>query len=315
MVSTLIDSSGDLRFAISPDNHYIASGGWEGIATLWETLSGRKVHTISMGKMNPILRMAFSPDSKYLLIVHGLSGSLLDAKTGLKVHENLANKSDYPHAEFSPDGKRFLIDRGIWDTETGQPIQKLDQLVNPIVDPTGNSLLFSPDGKYVFEEGANPALLADARNFAPVRTLEGTYREDDFKFWEFSPNGKYLAATEAQEAALIWDVETGKKLHRFELSDPQPEVLFFLDGRRILLAEISQSANWNDPRARYTIYDLAAKKELKKIVLPIEYPTHFITTPDNKYLLTLDNLPASSSTPAALQIWDVETGKLVGEYC
>jgi WD40 repeat protein len=233
---------------------------------------------------------------------------LWDVKTGLKLHEvSFDSSGNQIYAEISPDAKQFLIERGIWDTFTGQLITKLGGLVTPLYDETGKYLLFSPDGKYVFVEGAKQDLLVDAKNFSPVRTLESTSVEDDIFAWKFSPNGKYLAATEAQEAALIWDVETGKRIHRLVFVDRQPQALFFNDGKRILLPERSKESS------TYTIYDLVGNKELKKIALADDNPTQIIISPDDQYVLTRADL--LSQPQSILQIWDVETGKLVGEYC
>jgi WD40 repeat protein len=320
IISTLTDPviSGNEKFTLSPDNEYIVTGGDKGTVVLWSVASGRKIQTFPRRDDYRIVYLVFSPDSRYILVASDLSASLWNVKTGQRLHEFSVNTLPGAHAEFSPDGKMFIIGDHIWQTQTGQIIDKLDGFVRQQKIPTGEFLLFSPDGKYILVEGDKQDILVDAKNFAQVRTLEGTSSDDDIYAWKFSPDGKYLTASKGQDAALIWDVETGKQIHRFALNYHFPQALFFSDSKQILLLEWARTANDNESTPiqiytmRYTIYNLATRVEVKKYTFTEDYsPTRTIISPNNKYLITTGDIPPRP----VLQIRDIETGTLIGQFC
>jgi hypothetical protein len=113
--------------AFSPDGTRFVTGGWGGIARVWDTESGQELIEIPTGGQY-VFAAAFSPDGRYVA-AGGNSRpdyvKIWDARTG-KLAQSLKGHGDAVlSVAYSRDGKRLLTGSydntaRLWDLETGE---------------------------------------------------------------------------------------------------------------------------------------------------------------------------------------------------
>jgi WD40 repeat protein/tRNA A-37 threonylcarbamoyl transferase component Bud32 len=132
----------------------------------------------------------------------------------------------------SPDGKRLLIGRRLWDAELGHLVRVL-----------GSSGTFSPDGRRIACPGSDGTVdLYATESGEAVLTLRGHLGEIT-GVW-FSPDSKRIASAGTDRTIRLWDVETGRTtqtlgidlVKEFARFGPDFRVSFSPDSRRIAAA-------------------------------------------------------------------------------
>jgi WD40 repeat protein/serine/threonine protein kinase len=219
----LSHSSFVLSAAFSPDGRWIASGGQDGMITVWDAATGREAFKYR-AHPNHARSLAFSPDGRRLasaswdktVKVWDLSprpaGGIDHPRFTLEGHQAEVNQ-----VVFSPDGWRLASagDDGavrVWDAETGEAVLTLRghaQLVGGVA--------FSPDGQSLASAGSDATVrLWDARTGQERLTLRG--HRAPVSCVAFSRDGKWLASgtadsdRRAHEEVKVWDAETGQEV-------------------------------------------------------------------------------------------------------
>ena len=151
-----------LTAAFSRDHRRLATSGGDEWVRIWEAKTGALGRQVRLKE--PVLKVAFSPDDKWLLAVTlGGTVELSDASTGEPV-ARLVHPRTVKRAEFSPDATRvFTLTAGgtgqIWDPGTGFKLSEPLDLGGDI-----ETVKFTPDGLRVCmeDERENPVFLCDA---------------------------------------------------------------------------------------------------------------------------------------------------------
>ena len=205
--------------AFSPDEQRLATGSWDGVIKLWNTVDGALLWTSSA--VDIIMGLAFSLDGR-TITSGGTDGQihLWDAASGAWLQTLNDHTGPVFCVTWSPDGK-FLVSAGhdarirLWETARSDapglkptPVQTLDGHSNPV-----RGLAFSPDGR----------TLASASWDGTVKLWEvarGTPREtipvsSHLSGLVWSPNGRYLASGELDRSFWVWDVEQHKQRTTF----------------------------------------------------------------------------------------------------
>jgi RNA polymerase sigma factor (sigma-70 family) len=146
-----------------------------------------------------------------------------------------------------------------------------------------------------------PVSVASAQQTGELRCLKG--HTGRINRLEFSPDGRWLLTSGMDATIRLWDLQTGQEKRRFEgHGDRVDGINFSADGRRFL------SASWD-----WTIrlWDVETAKELKRIQFQGAPGVHVSGVqwfPDGRRCL------AWATDHHALQIYDVETGKLLKDF-
>jgi WD40 repeat protein len=177
---------------------------------IWEVASGRLAHTL-VGHDAPLSSAVFSPDGEQVL-TGSTDARIWETASGRLLHTFETN-SQLVDAMFSQDGERVVIthDDGveIWDVASRR-------LLYTPVSWADNGALFSPDGKLLATSRDNEtALILDATNCRPLRTLEGMLTG-------FSPDSRLAVTTSYDGRAQTWELESGRSLHTLRCSEPPP---------------------------------------------------------------------------------------------
>jgi eukaryotic-like serine/threonine-protein kinase len=249
-VVALGDETNRVRaFAFSPDGQRLAMGDQNGVVTLWDAMSGRRLRVFH-GHTNQVSALAFSPDGMRLATASAdHTARIWAAETGEEFF-CLGHAAGLIRLFFTPDGER-LITLGIdgvkgWTTASGQQLfaakVPMSRLGKVALDPTGRFFAVAEGGKVRLQElesGRERFSLTadDVRNlgFSPtgdrlaVARLGGSLRLWSTETGEevlslaalvhnaaFSPDGHYLAGASAKPDTRVWDARTGCELLHFK---------------------------------------------------------------------------------------------------
>jgi WD40 repeat protein len=291
-VSSSVSSS-----VFSPDGEQILTAGKS--AALWSTITGRETERFSSDS-GYVQTAVFSPDGSKIL-TGGFNDfvRLWDVATPAEIRR--LNKGD--EVAFSPDG-RFIATQGVdnghvyialWDAGTGTEIRRF-------IGGIMGQIAFSPDSRFLLTGGADKtarlwdvATGKDLRHFTGTPTWLGTGAAI-----AFSPNGRYLLAGSSlhssypDHAAQVWDVSTGRELHRLKGHTGWVHAVAISPDSKILLT------GSYDGTAR--LWDAATGKLLRQLEGHNSAVMSVSFSPSGEYILT-------GGGDSTTRLWRTATGK------
>ncbi len=203
----------------SPDGSWAVSSGEDQTTRIWNVKTGKEVVTldgwISASGLTDFFNITpFSPDSKQITTVDGISAKIWDVDTGQLFKDIPGPVSGAQHAIFSPDGK-YIATAGltlpvrIIDVNTGKVV--FDYCVETCsANNAGNivnSLTFSPDGESLIV--TTRSLLVDILDIRRG-TLKNQLAYHENRIWNafFSPNGETILTNDGW--IRIWNANSGE---------------------------------------------------------------------------------------------------------
>jgi WD40 repeat protein len=205
--------------AYSPDGRRIAAalGDWRtpdrpGTIRIWDAVSRAPLLTLH-AHHGLAWSVAFSPDGSRLASGGGPARSLRDdailwdARTGREIHRLPGHTEGIRAVLFHPAGT-WLASSGfdaavrIWDVASGRNVRTLLK--------TGGPIAFSPDGRWMACQHAEPRTIVDVWEMASGRRK---FQLVGHSHWvhsvAFSPDGTRLVSASVDQTAKIWDMTTG----------------------------------------------------------------------------------------------------------
>jgi WD40 repeat protein len=242
--------------AVAPDGRTIASAGQDGVIRLWDSASGADACP-QPGHSESISRATFSPDGRTALTA-GRDHSIRwwDADTGRELRAiNLPGALE--GLAVSPDGRTVLATvfeerMRTWDLATGRETTPADLPKDLKV----GALVFTPDGRKLISASGPHISVWDwpglklARSFDLPKPAKEP-GENQCISLTVSPDGRWLVTVAyrswyREEKGLrygyaadgvvdVWDLATGKRLHRLaEAQTTYQSASFTADGRLVL---------------------------------------------------------------------------------
>ena len=199
-----------LALALSPNEHTLASGGWDGSVKLWEVASGALLW--SGWQTKGTICLAFSPDGR-LLASGDFAGTTrlweMQQTGPARLWQTLSGHTNLVRGlAFAPDGSRLASASWdstvkLWQLASGRCLQTLVGHTERV-----EALAWSPDGTQLVSGGTDQLVtIWDVAGGKPPRVLHGhRWRVHDVGW---SPDGSRLASSEWDSAIRIWDPTTG----------------------------------------------------------------------------------------------------------
>lgn len=237
--------------AFSPDGKQALTGGYDNVLILWDAATGKRSKRF-LGHDKTIWSVAFSPDGKRIAsgsgnIAVGSSPAdntvrIWDVAGGQELKKLTGHREYLKGVAWSPDGK-MVVSGGrdgivrTWDVDKGKEVLPINVAAWVL------AVAWSPDGSYLASGDLDHHVrLWDAKTGKEVRKLDG--HEGAVNAVAFSPDGSRLLTggggfvREGDKLKLVgfairlWDVKTGKELHRFEgHTRPVTSLAFARDGK------------------------------------------------------------------------------------
>jgi len=259
--------------ALSPDGNRFVTGGWGGVARIWDTKSGKELVTIRTGAPY-VFAVAFSPDGRHVATGPNARPGYVkiwDAARGTPGGALRGHDDAVLSVVYSRDGRRLLTGSydetaRLWDLASGesQGFQGHEWWVW--------SAAFSPDEKRIVtacQDGSSIVWSVETRQPGPpfLGHLGPVYAAP------FSPDGKHVASAGYDRRILIWDPEKVRPFEFGAASGSQqrlPAEYASLDGHAAAVRCLQYSADGrliasagNDNTVR--VWDVAHRKLLKTL--------------------------------------------------
>jgi WD40 repeat protein len=283
-------------FTLSPDGRFLAPT-YAGGVPLYEPTTGRETRWLDWNR-GWIKAGAFSRDGK-LLVTGGDDGAVRvwDTATGKERRPVEGHRSHYVSARFLPDGTVVTTAWGgrtvrWWDPHTGRQVRTSTHAGRAV------GAVASPDGRLlVIAEAGDHKYALQFRDLETGKVLREVKCEKDDGGWPyFSPDGKTLVTL--GKGIQLWDPDTGKVVYRLKGEVKLWTPAFSPDGKTLAFA-------W-EKEPGVVLWDLATRKEVRRLTQAPKEVSHLAFSPDGKTLAAggLLNDPT-------IPLWDVRTGKLL----
>jgi WD40 repeat protein len=277
--------------AVSPDGRLLVSSSLDDSVRLWDLETGKEIYRLAgHGKLGGKRRVGFTSDGKRSLSWgDDFYLRVWDVETGKAVYEHRIRPSgvEVPDEDdesarerrrkmeffllagsaFSGDGKRLMLSNGanlhVFDVETGKEIRTIKTEQRSM-----DHLAASPDGKLLLAGGLGK----------PIQTR--------------LPDGRIRHSTAKEHPLELYDLGTGKCLHRITLPGAISGALAFsADGKTFAVAT-------SDPAGAIRFWDTTSARE-KPSIPGFHGKVHALTfTPDGQRLV-------SAMEDTTTLIWDL----------
>ncbi len=280
--------------ALSADGKRLVTGGWGGIARIWDVDTGKQLVSIQTGGQY-VFAAAFSPDGRQVATGTNERPDYLkvwDAETGKLIRAYPGHRDAVLSVAYSRDGKRLLTSSydetaRLWELESGTSavFQGHEWWVW--------SAAFSPDEQRIVttcQDGSVRVWSVQTRQSGPP--FQG--HVGPVYSARFSPDGKIVASGGYDRRILLWDPD---KVRPFEFGstagqpDGKNSDVFALEGNMAAVRSLQYSANGQlllsggqDNTVR--VWDAARRKLLKTMRGHAGYVQSCCFAPDSEWVLS-----------------------------
>jgi WD40 repeat protein len=295
---------GDIQCAaFSTEGRYLAMAGQRGKLALWDLTAGKEVRRFATAAYR-FTDLAFSPDGKALAAAseEGVIW-LWDVASGRVLPGSADPAIEITHRlRFSADGRRLLGEASLpiaWGPLTGREARRYTGRPLP-----SQVFQVSPDETLIAVADVGDVRLWEAGTGKEVRVLKGHEgRVSDLLFLQ----GGRLASDGMDGTIRVWDVKTGRQLHKLtDRGDPMLWLTASSDGRWLAAA-----TSLRGPRGvcEVLLWDLGTGREHRRLPLGREDgATQLAFSWDSRFLAAVGGRSRPGG-PREIKVWDAGSGK------
>lgn len=282
-------------YSFSPDSRFVITGSTDNSLILWNIESGRQVRVFNR-HAEPIRSVCFSPDgTKILTSSADNTAKVFEVVTGNLLTSIKLQDADLELAFFSPDGTKIIIYDGrdgvyVYSSETGRQLFLFSRSYG-IMNTDG---IIHPDHQRIISA-------KDYASFFVCNITTGdTLKEIEFDkafMMNFSPNGKYIAASSTKLFTQVFDATSYKLLYTLvdgteECDGCNTKHVFSNTGNYLLTMSNKVDA---------VLWDLTTGKKIRAFNSIRERPYSLKFSADDSHILI--------SFDTELYVYEVKTGK------
>ncbi|MGO8705023.1 MAG: serine/threonine-protein kinase [Candidatus Brocadiia bacterium] len=268
---------------------------------------------IALHHNSPVVSARFSADGRRVVTASTDVMQLWDSRTGEPIGAPIRAGAAISHAAFTPDDKWLMTIQApagqlstyhLWDPQTGRPAG--NAVGSPPLEhlsPDGRrALTISPAGAQVWDVSAGKPIGPPIPAGAPAKDLL-------FFSGGFSPDGKRLVLLHDNKAQ-VWETDTGQAVGKpIELADRAHQTEFSADGKRLLIV-------FGGDNDIVQVWDVDTGLAIGTAISYVDL-IHFAKfSPTGKEFVTVfggQYERGALSAKVEAQVWDVKTGKAVGQ--
>jgi WD40 repeat protein len=290
--------------AFAPDGRTLASGGHDCTIRLWDVATGKE-HVSPAGHRAPVRTVAVSGNGMVATCGRDRFILLWEAATGRELRRLKTVTPFLARLALSPDGKVVASNYCLWDSASGKELGRFKGQYYSI-----KAMAFSPDSRTL----AMAARDTDSGKDRMIRLWDvATLRErqhfgtQSVHALNYAPDGKTLAAGNADGTLQLWDVSTGCETRRIEGHKREVNsVAFSPDGKALASSSFEGELFLWDPATGKQLRPLvrgAGPGEGRIPVLAVAF------TPNGKMLASAES-PVASREGVSITLWEVATGQV-----
>ena len=289
---------------LSADGRFALSGSYDKTLKLWDISTGAELRSFS-GHTEPVEAAAISTDGRF-----ALSGSadktlkLWDIATGAELRSFVGHGDQVRSVAFSRDGRLAVsgsYDKTLklWDVGTGAELRTFSGHTSGVT-----SVAFSPDGRTALSGSYDKTLkLWDVATGAELRSFSGS--KFAIHSVAFSPDGLFAVSggvrpigrrknrkrVRNSSTLKLWDVASGKELHKFGgYTSGVRAVAFSPDGRFVL-------SGGTDTQPK--LWEAATGTAVRSFSGYVDWVNAVALSPNGRFALAASR---------HLKLWDMTTG-------
>jgi WD40 repeat protein/tRNA A-37 threonylcarbamoyl transferase component Bud32 len=291
--------------ALGLDGRTLVSGSVDCTLILWDVESGGIVRRFE-GHDDAVLGVAMTPDGRCAISSSADRTLILwDLEGGKPVRRFEGHFGPVLCVAVNPDGRaaisgsedRCLI---LWNLETGEALRRFEGHLGAVL-----CVAVSSDGRTAISGSEDCSLILwNLETGEVIHHLKGHDRTVDAllhgeghydSVWDvaFGPDGRTALSVSEDQGSILWDLDAGKLLRRFE----EPEVGLFsvdlgADGRSALLGALY---------GQVVILDLDSGQQILQLLGHSGQATSVVLSPDGRAAF-------SGSADGSLRMWDLQSG-------
>jgi WD40 repeat protein len=301
LLDTLISDWGRIEF--SPSGKYLWTDRTLTKTKIWDSQTKKITHLLNLPPTGEANGGKFSPDEEFVITCSpNAEAKVWSVKTGQIAATLKGNTEDDTHfVDFSPKQKKIITasykykahdsteyEIGIWDSKTYKLLYVLKDQYEGV---------FSPDEKFlVTDKDDHKYVIRDCNTGTPIK-LKNSF---EFDHYNFSPKGKYIALDIKGKLKLLdcgsWNMVS--ILEYDSVSEYNGAFRFSNNENYLAIRTI------ND---RIKCLDL----NQNKFILTTGVTENDSNSDNSKFTFTDDNKFLISNTGAEIEIWDLNSQKLI----
>jgi WD40 repeat protein len=293
--------------AFSADGTRVVTGSFDRTLRLWDAHTGLAVGTVMTGHTDAIQSVTFSADGQRIFSgARDASVRVWDVATTRQIDVIAVAQGAVRSTAVSQDGMTVAT---VGDNEALQLWrQDRDARLGRTLDGqpgTTRSLAFSPDGEQIATGATDGSIRLWSWRSGEAVGLPMLGHRDQIASLVFSRDGRRILSASLDGTARVWDAATGRQVAMLSgHSGFVVGAVFSPDGTRIATASLDKTARiWRADTGQPVGVALGHNSSVNTVMF----------SPDGRRLVTSHGWLMTWPPETTAQLWDAETGILIGK--